>query len=985
MIDMSMNVYKTGLVKKECKGTLLDGEYVTQGKHVGGKSKSVQKFLIFDIYYFQGKSISKEPFAGGRYNAMQQWMQQWNNDGGPLKQYKSITLQVSLKNFFIAKGDDIFEKASQILSNDSTRDYNVDGLIFTSNLSPLPERAGETFYEQFKWKPAKDNTIDFLVMIEKDTETKEDIILDGIKPGTETDIRYKTLRLLVSSRDPPNSREIILNEQPLEKARSAKPRAVVFTPIDYPDLQANMCYVETMIDNETSEEFVKTEADEPIYDKTIVEMRYDTTRLPGWRWIPMRIRVDKTERFIKGMRTGDIRNTMNSKLVADDVWNSIHDPVTEHMICTGDEAPTSKELDSMAVVPSKIQKQYREKGVNLKDDTQVRGMLNFHNKYIKMDILYGAVFAKGRSKKIIDMAVGEASDLHKWVEKGADFVLGVDLAGDSILNEDKGAYKRLLQRYERNRNDRNPKPIPPIFFVIGNSSQPIYNGTAGGTDQEKDILRTIFGYPTEGAVPRLVANKGAGELRNGADSIVCMYALHYFFETEETFNGFFDNIDKTLKVGGLFVGTNFDGEAVFNLLRNTNEGDTISGVEKDSTLWEIQKLYTAEELPYDADYWKSKMAVNVKFITIGMSHIEYLVPWQLLVNKMKSIGCELVQGKDLEELGLKHSTNMYGNSYEMVNKKDLYKINNKAAKDFSFLNRWYIFKRISKSGIQPEEVTITEELRSVSAAVEASEPVSDFMKSIVKPDETAVVPGSLSPGVVASDILQQRKFKPNEVYSFKEDSIPIDSKLKLPEKYTKYAARWMAPNAPFPIMDLTDNTDKNIYPSITHFLIAMKFKYASNKLDKVKEFSNEGTIHQSFIRARLSERVSKGVLSDDVHYDLLDKELKTIEKESRTELRKANTGFNESKWATVKDDLLRSAIQQRLKDDKWFCIIVNAVIVQNKYLLYFDTETSEMGGVRKADGTIKGENKYGKYILELATRSPEILKACAETGKEPTV
>jgi hypothetical protein len=114
-----------------------------------------------------------------------------------------------LKNFFIAKGDDIFEKASQILSNDSTRDYNVDGLIFTSNLSPLPERAGETFYEQFKWKPAKDNTIDFLVMIEKDTETKEDIILDGIKPGTETDIRYKTLRLLVSSRDPPNSREII--------------------------------------------------------------------------------------------------------------------------------------------------------------------------------------------------------------------------------------------------------------------------------------------------------------------------------------------------------------------------------------------------------------------------------------------------------------------------------------------------------------------------------------------------------------------------------------------------------------------------------------------------------------------------------------------------------------------------------------------------------------------------------------------------------
>jgi hypothetical protein len=59
MIDMSMNVYKTGLIKKECKGCLMDGEYVTQGKN----NKSIQELLFFDIYYFEGKDVSQKPFV----------------------------------------------------------------------------------------------------------------------------------------------------------------------------------------------------------------------------------------------------------------------------------------------------------------------------------------------------------------------------------------------------------------------------------------------------------------------------------------------------------------------------------------------------------------------------------------------------------------------------------------------------------------------------------------------------------------------------------------------------------------------------------------------------------------------------------------------------------------------------------------------------------------------------------------------------------
>ena len=161
----------------------------------------------------------------------------------------------------------------------------------------------------------------------------------------------------------------------------------------------------------------------------------------------------------------------------------------------------------------------------------------------------------------------------------------------------------------------------------------------------------------------------------------------------------------------------------------------------------------------------------------------------------------------------------------------------------------------------------------------------------------------------------------------------------------------------------------------------MKFKYASSKPEIAKEFSSEGRIHTEFKVKRMAERTTKGVLSKDRHYELLAEETARIETEGKSELRKNKTAFNESTWNTIKDKYLREAVQQRLRLDKWFCVIVTAVIEQNKYLLYVDKETSELGGVRKADKTIKGDNKYGRFILGEAYQSPVFIKACVASGK----
>jgi hypothetical protein len=64
LIDMGMNVYRTGLNRPELRLSLVDGEWVTQTKD--DPPKPMQQFLIFDIFYATDKrDVSQFPFQPG--------------------------------------------------------------------------------------------------------------------------------------------------------------------------------------------------------------------------------------------------------------------------------------------------------------------------------------------------------------------------------------------------------------------------------------------------------------------------------------------------------------------------------------------------------------------------------------------------------------------------------------------------------------------------------------------------------------------------------------------------------------------------------------------------------------------------------------------------------------------------------------------------------------------------------------------------------
>jgi len=1012
LLDQSMNVYRTGLTNDACANSLVDGEWVTFTK----EGEAINHYLIFDIYYYEQKAVSHLPFmtfkehqpdlgSENRYSTMLKWDTDWKKDVQVAKGVtESNRLMVALKRFEFAEDRRIFLGCAQILNQNETRLYHTDGLILTSNSEPIPNKAGVRFNQQFKWKPAIDNTVDFLITYERNAEFSSlDQISNGIDPESNGDIRYKTMRLYVGSAKGAgndNPRAVILDRLEIVKEREVdtKYKPNLFTPLDFQDTMANTCHVLVQRNPDTGEEYTVTEdTEEPIPNRSIVEMRYDPSREPGWRWIPARIRHDKTERLLRAMaRGGTIKYSgmMNDEAVANSVWNSIHDPVTESMIRNGSEQPTELEMkDILKIRESDMGKKYYERKAPKENLVLIKGLQDFHNKYIKNELLLQNGL-KGGNKTILDLACGKGGDLYKWINGQARYVMGVDYAADNITNPQDGAYKRYVEAIIKFRN----RTLPQMVFAIGNSAKRIIDGEAGANPEERDILRSVFGRSEpEGPVPSYVQQVMAGTFRAGADLAACMFALHYFFKDEAMLGGFLRNLEETVKPGGLFMGCCFDGDKVFSLLRGVQKGHSKTGSEGDVPIWTITKEYDHDMLVPDET--SVGLSINVEFISIGSAQREYLVSFEFLKKKMKEIGFRLLDEHECKELHLKESTNTFDVSYNMTAKK--YPMPD-AVKQFSFLNRWFIFKRDREQPDVPAiELEDVADLPSVKAEAPSAKPAVPSVKPLAKPAVPSVkaeaVP-SAKPAVpsvpsvkpseaksmkkkvieeekkddsVAPSVLPEasRTFTKAELFEFGSD-VPDRDSLEIKDPF---ASKYMALIAPFPIPDPDDAT--LVYPSVDHFLAGMRIKHASNRPEQaVSLFGRGSQLHQAFLSKR---RVGSIKSESPKDFELRTDEATEIRKRlTKTALASSKTVLDDAKWNQVKDRFLMEGLRYRWEHDQRFHTIVEAARNRGKYLLFTVSSTarnafaSELGGTRSmaaaTAGQIVGQNKVGRFIMELA-------------------
>ncbi len=1070
LIDMTMNVYRTGLRMKDLANTLLDGEWVTQDRD----GKPMNQFLYFDIYYWrEGENVSEKAFidaaGNGRMKHMEEWYQKWSEGEGPAIVAGGVTainkLVVAPKAFrFAAAGDtSIFTLAGDVLS--ISRPYHTDGLIFTPNDMALPKAPGATFAEQFKWKPASENTVDFLVNYEKRLDNiKEDEILTGYDENDNIR-RYKTMRLYVgSSRHPAfvDPRSAILMNQPLpgaEEKRRENYRPVLFNPFDYADTMASICYGVVERDGETETEYAVTEAGEPIYDPSIVEMRYDPSREKGWRWIPMRIRHDKTERLLRGAKG----RTMNNDAVANDVWNSIHNPVTVHMITTGADQPLDEEL--RAITEGTVEQTGMAKKPKKKESVSIDPMREFHNGWIKDTILLGSVLRGGdEAKRIVDIQCGPGRDMLKWIAHKVGFVLGVDSNADAIQNPNTGAYKRYMKQLT---DATDPNLIPPMVFAIADASKRFVVGDAGATTEEATILRTLFGQTgmDERVLPYVAQHASA--LTKKADVVSCMFGIHEYFENMEKLAGFMQNLSEIVKMGGYFVGCGFDGETVFRRLADKGENDVIQA--KDGS-WTVRKRYTAAAL--DDTMESLGLAVEVELGGLDGAQKEYLVPFPLLVKQMERIGMKLLDDEEAAALGLQQSTSMFNVSYKMATGVGRGKRAAATAKkyamsndlqDFSFMNRWYIFKRksegpvgditaemaaamdetamtaiatenakvmalsqranavlkslpelqrreqealvnrvmsvvptdlqeVARADVAPQGVSLAPKRnarmsKKELAAMEAAAPVQAQIEEVGPVDASKMTEvgavGAVTGGpggpvdvprtVMIEKVTATKKFEEKELFQFFVDA-PLSDQLLMGKEYNN-ARSYLATITPFPITDKMDDgaggQTEITYPSVEHYIAAMKFKLASNMPElAVSFFARDGAIHQKYTRTRLAAIAATQEVSYDRDIQLLKEEMKEVQQHtSSTYLnsRKYRVVFDDGQWASIKDEVIREGLRQRLERDAKYRDIVMKARDKGLYLLNrAETGGSEMGGKRTIKKMIDGQNKVGVILMDLA-------------------
>ena len=723
-IDTNMNVRFSGAIttNNHVRSSIIDGEFIQRDKH----GNEINVYAAFDIYCVNNKSLRNLPFyskellgnddmteegeimeSESRYLKLGEFIRKLHAisilDKSQEQEVKRDDTEIKANVRFQIKefeatsdSQSIFKCCNNVLTkvNDGKFEYETDGLIFTPSFLPVggsfegdnPSPLYKTTWDfSFKWKPPQYNTIDFLVTIQKDSNNQDkvyNIFEDGVQTDSNMPItQYKTL-LLHCGYDQkkhgyinPCSQIIqgnLSSHNNYDNREEYKP--VIFRPTNPYIVDAHLCNIKLQSHNGYS--IITTEDGEYFQDDMIVEFKYVHENKEGWKWVPIRVRHDKTAELKAGLK-----NYGNAYHVANSNWHTIHHPITDEIIRTGVNIPEYLEDTDVYYKNTKVK-------------TTTRSLRDFHNLYVKRKLI---VSVSNQKDNLIDYAVGKGGDLPKWIHSKLNFVFGIDISRDNIHNPVDGS----CARYLNNRKKYNKMPY--ALFVHGNSGLRIRDGTAMNSERDKQTTQAIFGAGTKdknvlgaGVYPHYAIGE------NGFHISSCQFAIHYFFENKTTLHGFMRNISECTKLDGYFIATTYDGDTVFKLLQDKLINERVTFKQNNTKVYEIVKLYDNTGFPNDE--LSLNYTIGIYQESINKMFQEYLVQYDFFVRTMQNYGFILVPDEEAHHMGLPGGSRLFSELYTQLQEevqKDPKKLSdyssalnmNEIEKQISFMNRYYVFKK----------------------------------------------------------------------------------------------------------------------------------------------------------------------------------------------------------------------------------------------------------------------------------------------------
>ena len=723
LITQKKEIIYTGLKFNNYKNTILDGEYITKDRD----GKDIKLFMIFDIYYMDGGDYASHPYTypwlnkkdmpsrsiilndfqnkvyihpskindirDGIYNL------RWSKDDKEIRM--KDTIRIGYKRYYEGPKKLIADKENpslyknlggigkyckKILDLDKkdNYEYNIDGLIFmpmnysvsSDSESVVVDNIGITWYQNYKWKPPEENTIDFRIEFVKEENNKNKIT--SFTRHNKV-IKCQQVKLYVGY---DISKDITTDfTWKVMGYHNKKQNEILFNPPTEKD-SIHLCNIPL-----TDDKLICKKDKTILQDRGIYEMRYEPNNPFGYQWIPLRVRDDKTR--------------PNASSTADNVWKTIQYPVLEKYI-------TGKDLTEIDYTVEKEKSDYYIEDAESDADISLR---EFHN-YIKDKLIRSITSLGNKNISILDTSIGRGGDLNKYLrsENKIDFLLGLDISGD--INK---CAKRYYLKNEKTK----------ALFLQYDTSKSIKGGEGCvGEHIERNKLLIDILYDRQRALPkelRPLVPKYKGLCKKGFDVISSQFSIHYYFKDELTLRTYIKNISENIKKGGYFIGTCYDGMKVFRMFKERSNPEKIEMIDEfNNKVYSITKKYELDDFNYSKDNIEKLFGqeIDVYMNSIGQTITEYLVNFELFIEMMKEYDLVLAKpdvkkdfkgffdNKDLSYTdGLGGFEKMIDNLEGLYSKDlslkqyfpeafGLLKENNKLLRDLSSLNNWFIFQKV---------------------------------------------------------------------------------------------------------------------------------------------------------------------------------------------------------------------------------------------------------------------------------------------------
>ena len=194
-----------------------------------------------------------------------------------------------------------------------------------------------------------------------------------------------------------------------------------------------------------------------------------------------------------------------------------------------------------------------------------------------------------------------------------------------------------------------------------------------------------------------------------------MFSLHYFFKDKESIDNLITNISSNISDNGYVIGACFNGNKIFDYLKDLKMNDSVSDFKEGNTIWRIIKKYA--DTKFENNDESLGMSIQVYMYSIHKVIEEYLVNFDYFKTKLIDHNIDILESGDMNNMmlpkvgGNKSSIGGFEdvfNSLIMFSQNEKYKaqfnINTKlynslsqtisdGEKTISFFSTYFIFKK----------------------------------------------------------------------------------------------------------------------------------------------------------------------------------------------------------------------------------------------------------------------------------------------------